>query len=300
MDYPAPLSSLNVASIQQAKNRADYLAITGQQAPAWDKSRVIQRWWDTAIAAALDAGTMKPGDVVTYQQTTDVAPGTLIPLEVPASEAAVPNFPGYYDYPKYAVAPTSAYLLGPDGTVTPIDPGSLCTAAEARGLAVDVGSKGAPTQTMANFVGYRPVYPSSETRRPWVLTLADGSTVQAALLLAQRNARGVGAPGHWDLTTHPGSPQWVSEIPQDSGERDLRPNRPVGLRPLLPTEVIVGSGTFAGAYVVDLLAKHQAPAAPAAAVDLTPINGKLDGIAADVAATRAMLGRVAIAITGEA
>ena len=76
-------------------------------------------------------------------------------------------------------------------------------------------------------------YPDDEPRRPWYF-LFQGQTVTVGTLLLSRNARGVGAPGHWDV----GSPQpvWVPDPPAPTGADDDRPPREMPVRDLLPNE----------------------------------------------------------------
>jgi hypothetical protein len=77
------------------------------------------------------------------------------------------------------------------------------------------------------------IYPASEPRRIWDFTV-NGVVVNAGTLLLARNAHGVGAPGHWDLSR--GEPVWVPDALPPTGEGDARPPREVPVRDLLPNE----------------------------------------------------------------
>ncbi len=61
-----------------------------------------------------------------------------------------------------------------------------------------------------------------------------GQSVNVGALLLTRNAQGVGAPGHWDVSSP--QPVWVPDPPAPTGEDDTRPPRAMPVRDLLPNE----------------------------------------------------------------
>ena len=77
------------------------------------------------------------------------------------------------------------------------------------------------------------VYPPDEPRRTWDI-MFKGQPLNVGLLLAARNAKGVGAPGHWDASGPDAI--WIADPPAPSGEGDTRPPRPMPVRDLLPNE----------------------------------------------------------------
>jgi hypothetical protein len=78
------------------------------------------------------------------------------------------------------------------------------------------------------------VYPPEEQRRMWSILLPNGQQVNVGALLQSRNAKGVGAPGHWDLSSS--GLVWVADPTPPTGFDDTRPPRPVPVRELLANE----------------------------------------------------------------
>lgn len=211
--------------------RASYMELHGGQAPAWSRERRIKRWFDTSVLEGLEGDPARK--TVRYDVFDPVA-GTLVPLEISAEEASRPNLPGALSYPKHQVAPTRAVVRSAvTGEEWPLNPALLCEHFEAAALARELGlTPGSVGETVFGgaFFSYRW---NGETRRPWVIHWGD-APLQAALLIAERNRHGVGAPGHWDKTGR--EPVWIPEAQGDTGERDPRPEIPVPVRRLLPGE----------------------------------------------------------------
>ena len=84
--------------------RDSYLAAFGQQAPAYDPSRVIKTWFDSS------ADTSAPANVAVYKIIAQDPNGNwgFQQMVMPATEAATVNLPGAIVYPPYVVAPTQA------------------------------------------------------------------------------------------------------------------------------------------------------------------------------------------------
>lgn len=221
--------------------RAIFRETTGQQAPPWDKTRRIKRWYDTSVLDGF-SGDAKH-EVVSYQ-IFDSSAGKIRRLALTVEEASTPNLPGQYDYPKFIVAPTPAVLVNPvDGSITPLNPVHLCEYSDAVALARALGAS--PHNLRENRIGFFHVRWNGETRRAWVLDL-DGTSHQVGLLLAMRHAHGVNAPGRWEVGR--GQPVWVPDVQGDTGEFDPRPEIPFPVRDLHPGEVI--EQAFGGVWVV--------------------------------------------------
>ena len=202
--------------------RDSYRATFGVEAPTWDPSRLEKSWFDSTV------DTTQPANSVAYQMIGRDAAGVwaVLPYSMPVVEAASVNIPGVVVYARYVIAPTSATRGG-----SPINPAYLSLEADAQALMKDLSGTGlfddGATATFPN------VYPLDEPRRSWSF-LWNGRAVNVGQLLVMRNANGVGAPGHWDVSS--GSPVWVSDPPPPSGLDDQRPARPVPVRALLPNE----------------------------------------------------------------
>lgn len=223
--------------------RASYLDLYGEQAPAWNRERRIKRWFDTSVLEGLARdGAQKK---VVYE-VFDPATGTIAPLEMTAEEASLPNLPGAMSYPKHQVAPTQAVVRNTvTGEEWPLNPALLCEHFEAVALARELGLPAAAvgeTVFGGPYFGYRW---NGEARRLWVIDWR-GVSLQAALLIAQRNAHGVGAPGRWDVQGT--EPVWKADAPGDTGEHDPRPEIPVPVRRLLPGEKF--RQAFGGVWMV--------------------------------------------------
>ena len=240
-----PLAVYGVDQLQlfPRLTRASYLEMYGEQAPAWDKQRRIQRWFDTT---ALEGVQGDPRTHLVAYDVFDPASGTIVEMKISAAEAATPNLPGALSYPKHAIRPTAAairHIL--TGEEWPLNPAHLCERAEAEQLARELGLD-AEALSETQFGGPYYVYRwNGETRRLWVVQWR-GAALQAATLLARRNEFGVGAPGRWELSG--AEPAWMPEAPGDTGERDPRPEMPVPVRRLLPDEKF--RQAFGGVWMV--------------------------------------------------
>ncbi len=212
-------------------NRETFLATFGQQAPKWDKSRPIKRWFDT---------TLEPGTKVTYSVFNDAKKG-FQQLPMTAEEAALINLPGTVAYPKHVVAPTAARIVSASGAF-PMNATLLSTQDEANNLAVVImGSDGRVAESDAFAAGNFSIDWGTETRRAWVIFSASNPTVRYSVagLLKQQFANGVGSPGTWIFPfTAQVPPVWAPEAPGDAGEQDPRPEVPIPVRSLLPNEAV--------------------------------------------------------------
>lgn len=210
--------------------RATWEQTFGEQAPPWNKDRRIKRWADsTALERVSD-----PDNQLVEYTWFDLASASFKKMTMTAREAATPNLPGKYVYPKYQIAPTPAVVIGPAPMdPMPVRPEILCHRAEAEALRNELGGEevveGLTFTTGPFRIDWR-----GETRRQWLIKIG-GDYHNAGALLAMKNANGVGAPGKWEKTRT--GPVWVS-FAQDTGEQDPRPEIPIPCRPLDPVEAI--------------------------------------------------------------
>jgi hypothetical protein len=248
----------------QTFSRDSYLSTFGVQAAAWNPARAPKYWFDSTVDASASS--------VSYVVFNPAA-ASFQTLTLTGAEAATVNLPGTLSYAPYVIAPTKANRAG-----APITPQWLSLQADAMNLMAQLGGSGLMD---VGAVGSNPVlYPSDEPRRMWTFVL-NGTPINAGLLLAMQNAAGVGAPGHWDLSS-PGNPSWVSTPPPTRAD-DPSTAVPLPLRALLPNERLVPSPLGLGSASV--------------VRDDMGANGGVAGGDAFTAADRATLQKILDAVT---
>ena len=205
----------------KAYSRDSYRAAFGVEAPAYDPARVLKTWFDSTVDVS------NPGDVAVYRivaQTKD-GNGILQQMVMPAQEAATVNLPGAVQYAPYMVTPTLATRGG-----SVMNPIYLSLESDARALMTELGGANLQQEDLPSFPAS---YPSNEPRRAWYF-LTQGQSINVGALLLMSNAKGVGAPGHWDISSP--QPLWVPDPPAPTGEDDTRPPRAMPVRDLMPNE----------------------------------------------------------------
>ena len=203
-------------------------------APPYDSSRKVKSWID------LNPGL---GPNVTYQ-TLD-SKSNIVNLTIPVSEAATLNLPGHPDYPVYA-PPKSAATFALSGI--PIYFG-VSLLVDAQALAKTFGLTGSSVfdELGAWQAGAAINWPADDPRRAWGIKFPNGAVEEVSLLLAQRNANGVGAPGEW-VADAAGNWSWKSELASETPTTDVMA---VPIAPLGPSERIMpGNITTGGVPVV--------------------------------------------------
>lgn len=211
--------------------RATWERTFGEQAPPWDKERRIKRWADTS---ALE-GVAEPASQLVEFNYFDLASRSFKKLVLTAQEAALPNLPGLYVYPKYVIEPTAAVVVGP----APLEPQPLradllCRKEEAQALAAELKADEV-VESLTFTSGPFRIEWNGEARRQWLVRIG-ADYYNAALLIKSKYANGIGAPGKWEKTPR-GEPVWVS-FAQDAGDQDPRPEIPIPCRPLDPREAL--------------------------------------------------------------
>ncbi len=200
--------------------RESYSTTFGVEAAAYDSTRVAKSWFDSTV----DVST--PDNVAVYRVAGQDQNGNGIFRQVvmPAQEAATVNLPGAIQYPPYVVAPTLATRGG--STLNAI---YFSLESDAQALMKELGGDHLQQEDLPSFPAS---YPSDELRRPWYF-LVRGQPYNVGAVLMNRNAQGVGYPGHWDVSS---GPVWVPDPHGPTGLDDTRPGRGMPVRDLLPNE----------------------------------------------------------------
>lgn len=228
-----PIYGFDVLQRVPLFTRASYLAAFGVQAPNFDVSRPAKYWFDSSADVN---GAYK------YQAVNAV--GNFTEQEIPGAEAAAVNIPGLMTYPPYEIEPTSAAVVGTNGSRTAIQAMNLCTYQDAVKL---VASMGLPVSAILDGSGfvYGPfsVDYAGDSRRLYMISWKAGMPPAqfAGNLIALMNAQGVGAPGKWDLTGD--SPAWVTAAPGPDGITADVPTTSIAapVRSLLPNEGLIAT-----------------------------------------------------------
>lgn len=218
----APSYGVQQLALFKTYTRESYRAAFGVEPPPYDPSRLIKTWFDST------ADTSHPENVAIYRVIgPDPAKGwSMRQLVLTAREAATVNLPGEVRYPPRLIPPTKASRGG--GTINPI---YLSLESEARELMAELGGSDLGDEGISTI--FPVIYPPDEPRRLWYFMLG-GRAVNAGALLYNRNKRGIGSPGRWDLSS--GEPVWVPDPPGPIGLDDTRPPREMPVRDLLPNE----------------------------------------------------------------
>lgn len=218
--------------------RESYRAAFGLEAPAYDPARRSKSWFDST------ADVSNPENVAVYR-IIDQDPGgnpMLRQIVMPAVEAGSLNLPGAIQYPPYIVTPTRATRGGSGMNAI-----YLSLESDAQALMKELGGTNLQQEDLPSFPA---TYPSEELRRPWFF-LVQGQAVNAGALLLARNAHGVGAPGHWDVSAP--EPVWTPDPPAPTGADDPRTPREMPVRDLLSNEKLyVGMLGILGVVRTDL------------------------------------------------
>jgi hypothetical protein len=202
-------------------SRESYRAAFGVEAPAYDPARRRKSWFDSTVDVS------DPNNVATYRIAAQDQNGNgiLSRIVVPAQEAATVNLPGAIQYPPYVVTPTRATRGG-----SSLNAIYLSLESDAQALMKELGGDNLQQEELPSFPAD---YPSDEPRRLWNFQI-QGQTVNVGSLLLSRNAQGIGAPGHWDVSAP--QPVWVPDPPGPTGADDTRPPWEMPVRDLLPNE----------------------------------------------------------------
>jgi hypothetical protein len=230
VSQPAPQAQPNQAyygvealSLFNTFTRNSYQTAFGAGAPPYDPSRLIKNWFDST------ADLSHPSNVSVYKTLGQDASGNwgLQQMVMPASEAASVNLPGAITYPPYVVASTPATRGG-----SGINASYLSLLTDAQTLMATMGGSNISDEGASPV--FPVIYPANEPRRVWDFIFKN-APLNVGLLLANQNAKGIGAPGHWD--TSGSDAVWVPDAPAPTGLDDTRTPRAMPMRDLLPNEM---------------------------------------------------------------
>lgn len=140
------------------------------------------------------------------QLFVDVLTGAVTPVSISADEDGVNFLPDAY----------APWDIGPDWYLSRL--------MDAMGVYISIGG-------IAMNNGGRP---SIGDRANYIITLPGGQQVAAGVLLASKNARGVGHPGHWGVDPATTLPMWINDPDAAVGDTAAWG---VPIRPLLDGEV---------------------------------------------------------------
>jgi hypothetical protein len=243
------ISTLDLFPVYAA--RAAFQQSTGQQAPPFDPSQPLKGWTDPS----------PNGQPYSIFDSTAAATGYVSQITLTAAQATQLNLPGVYNYPAYVSAPTDATEVGPYGPLGPASPDQMCLQADAQAIANQIaplypGQAIAVVQENSGLFHY--VY-GLDPRRQWYIQVGN-QALNAQTLIEARNAHGVGAPGHWSVTS--AGLIWIYDQPVTVAPANAV-TIPVPIRPLLPNEQIVHlPGSLfnqAGSWVVERTDLPQTP-----------------------------------------
>lgn len=220
--------------------RESYRAAFALDALPWDPSRLTKFWFDSTV---FDSSS-RPGGAIAYKIFDQDKTGAwgFQDMTLTLADAASVNLPGAIAYPQYAVQPTAA-TRGTSGMTA----NYFSLESEARALVPTFAGTGLVDQGITPV--FPVVYPPNEPRRMWAIMLPNGDQLNVGLLMLERNASGIGSPGHW-VTSPNGGPVWSADPPAPTGLDDTGLHRAMPVRTLLPNERI-GMGTLGfGAVIV--------------------------------------------------
>jgi hypothetical protein len=226
---------LDVLPLLQTYTRDSYRA-AGNGDPAWDPSRPEQDWWDDGYA------NHPPDEQVTFSAIVSAGDGTATigSYTQKAAWMAKPNFKGLPAYPKWNPAPTTAHTppdaVNPSGTSR--DVFDMSTLDQAHALMAEIGGTGVVELGLSiSFPGFTIpglVYDPADPRRPYVVTLANGSQINVGQALRLKYVDGIGHPGHW-MPSPEGGIMWQSDPVPDGSTATGEP-LPPPCRPLKANE----------------------------------------------------------------
>jgi len=242
----APVYGVAELDLFTCDTRASYLKRFGVQAPPFNPSRPVQRWFDSS------ADQLPKDDVYILQYFESLDDGTITRRRkgITNRDASTPNLPGEYQYPQARVLKPSGLWVAV--TLLPSTDGGLAMVPDFSGERHYIPSEQLSEQAeaiamrdqlrsagFAMFDGLTEFYDNysldeGETRRSWCVISANGQIWSVGYLRTQTDKFGVGAPGHWQITDN-GSPNWVCDV-VPSSDNDPLPNLPVPQRTLLPNE----------------------------------------------------------------
>jgi len=214
-------------------NRDTYLGAFGVQAPPFNVSKPVKRWFDTEVLSVCVENDNDPNVELVQYSVFDR--DKIKKINMTVNSASEINLPGLVVYPKFVPVPTLAKQFinfGSSTIVNSINVLNICSYEEAVVVAATLGLL-KESVSESRWETFGEISWNGETRRPWLITFK-GSKLQAAFLLQRIYSNGVGAPGKWDMSSV--EPVWVSDL-QVSGEQ-VPVEVPIPVRALASNERI--------------------------------------------------------------
>lgn len=274
-------TSILAPSVSWWNNRNDYLAATGNQAPAFTAGQPVKRW----VVSGLDMTDPTVLYTFNYLGLDGNGNAAMLSMSLPYSVAAVLNMQGQVAYQTYAAwlaaqPPTGGTVVYSDfgnAITLPMDLSSLFTPDEANALATQLSSQlgyactaiplvtpdGNPTATYN--------YDPADNRRYYDIQITMPPNVGAPYqqfamggpggLFASCSVNGIGSPGSWAWVLIPNTktvnyaagPRWTPSIPAD-GATEAR-EYPVPVRALVspPEQLVLLLGNVVAVERTDLM-----------------------------------------------
>lgn len=225
-------------------NRSDYPVAP----PPFDASKPPKYWRDNTLDG------MAPDAIVTYSRLPN--PGESLVMrtfQMSVADAIAVNVPGQSVYPPYVPSTsTTATISLPGQAPQLVNPEYLCSAANATRIMREIG--GSEIEIENTWGGGAVINYGSGTDRVWTI-VRNSARLNAGLLLASQYARGIGAPGHWDLSLV--EPAWVSEVQTPGQTTNNLPEVDVPVLPLPTGTKLIRAGM--GDLYIDDGADANAP-----------------------------------------
>lgn len=231
--------------------RPTYSAAYGVDPPTGDPTKRPKVWQDDSLAGK------DPGSLVAYSCVDASKPGFPVvgTITMTVAEAMSVNLPGNHSYPPYIVSPTTAHTQGPDGPLSNVNPNLLSMRDQAVALAASWGlDASAVSQATLSLFSY--IYPPDEPRREWQISY-NGLVLNVGQFVAEMYANGIGTPGHWDLSSKTGGPNWISDKPPV--QTFALPEWPDPIRSLLANETLRVASALGAAGVVVVRTDVESP-----------------------------------------
>lgn len=213
----------------------NYQNLFGEQAPPWDQNLMfgtpekplgsIKRWFDSTLGAE--------DEMVTYQ-SFDYKNRVMVPFSMTRAQARLVNLPGLYNYPKWQPAASTALIVGPGELIPqPVQGNQIISKEDAIMIEKLLGGTDKDIQD-GSMTGVFHIVWNIETRRNWLVRYRGDAWLQASLLLADMYAKGVGWPGHFDVSNRDQA-VWIPDV-MDVAAMDMRPEVPMPCRAFLDDE----------------------------------------------------------------
>lgn len=209
-----------LATVPFFRDRAEYEAFTGEQAPPYRPDLPLKRWYVTD-------GVL---DYRTYDLVSEPPTYKMVRVEEPELRSGV-NFPGAYHYPAWVSPPSGAYyMLGGNREYIPNT--DLASPEDAQRVVRELRDAGWSVEGLEENNRnnmFQVAFEPGEKRRMFMVVIA-GQQYNVGKLITDQMENGIGAPGAWSQPGK-GEPGWVPADTRNTG-RVEGPEYPVPMRRL--------------------------------------------------------------------